>query len=148
MLSLILVCTATVTQLTDVPGVGVKEEEICVGDRVDLGLTSGVDFAAIKLTGKREVISIGGTPTIGGRVGWKPSFWTVSDTLLGVDATVGMTALDLNDPEDRVFVWLVGHLNLLGWVTVGVGGRFGIATKDKVKDIADLVLTGGLRVPF
>lgn len=143
-----LVCTATVTQLTEVPGVGVRETQQCVGDQVTLGLSLGAELAAVQVTGHRGVVSVGATPSVGVRLSWRPAGWPkLLPEALGGELMVAVTTLDPSAPPDRVHAWLVGSLRVIGWFALGLGGRFGLATKPGVPDTVDLVVTGGVRVP-
>lgn len=147
----VLTCSSTVTQLEEVPGVGVRESEECASPTSWLDVAVGVDIVALQLTGKRQVVSLGAAPSFGLLLAWKPETWTATPMALGAELNFAMTVISPEIAEGsatHVESWVVAAFNVMGWFAVGVGGRFGFAIREGYNDFANLVLTGGLRLPL
>lgn len=142
---IVLECSRTTTI-----AVGSKVESTCLtGDEsVWMDLVVGAQLVALQITGKRKIVELGAAPSLGLIFAWRPSWWTATKVLLGGEALVSATVLALDRALSHVEIWTVAGLNLLGYLSIGIGGRYGLATSDESSDFADLVLTSGLRVPI
>ena len=140
-----LTCTSTATILETS---GEVTEEACIDPTAWLDVVVGLHVLALQLTGERQVVELGAAPSLGILFAWRPKFWRATPLLLGVELVVSMTVIDGDGELEHVEAWTVLSLNLLGWMAVGVGGRYGVATRDDLEDFAHLVMTAGLRLPI
>lgn len=146
-----LVCTSTATVLREISSVGVREETECVDPTEWLDLAVGVNVFALQLTGPREVVSLGASPALGMLYAWRPAGWTATPFLLGAELTLAMTLISpaiVEGEATHVEIWTIAGLDLLGYLSIGIGGRFGLAVREGSDDFARLVLAGGLRMPI
>lgn len=130
--------------------VGAAELETCLdGDETTwLDFVVGAQVIALQLTGGRKVVELGAAPSLGLLIAWRPAWWTATRVLLGGEALVSATVLALDRALSHLEIWTVAAINLLGYLSIGIGGRYGIATSEDASDFAELVLTSGLRVPI
>lgn len=147
----ILTCTSTTTRLEEVTGVGVRESTECAEPATWIDLTVGVQLVALQVTGPRQVVSLGASPSLGVLLAWRPVGWTATPFVIGGELTFAMTLISPELAEGtatHVEIWTVGAVNLLGWFAVGIGGRYGLAVREGLEDFARLVVTAGLRIPL
>lgn len=141
---IVIECSKTTTIA---PSIGPELETCLPGDEsVWFDMVIGAQLVAIQLTGERKVVELGAAPALGLMLAWRPSWWKATKLLLGGELIVSATVLDAS--FDHVEIWTVGALNLLGYLSIGVGGYYGIATREELSDFADLIVTGGLRIPI
>lgn len=140
---IVLECSRTTT--ISVAG---RSQETCLdGDEMTwLDLVVGAQLVAIQLTGERKVVELGASPALALLLAWRPTWWTATKLLLGAEAIVSATILDAS--FDHVELWTVAGLNLLGYLSIGIGGYYGIATRAGLRDFAELVVTSGVRIPI
>ena len=150
-LSVQLVCTSSIVTAVELdslaPG-GSKNVYTCTGHELRMGLATGLELGALRLTGERAIIAVA-APTLGLSFSYTPPDWKLPvPSLIGWQFTLGMTTINPSAVGETVDVLLLFQLTALGLFTVGIGLDGHIAAAEGVSDSADLILTGGLRVPL
>ena len=117
-----------------------------IGEQLWLGVSVGLDIVVIDL--KERSYKIGLVPGIGYGLKWRPDWWTLTDSFLGLDLFVEFSFQDYANSGkfDSFLIDLLPIVNIFDWLSVGAGVRWIISLDpDIVKDDYRGIISFGIK---
>lgn len=111
------------------------------------GLAANLDIVHINLSTRK--VQLGFTPGVGFGVRWAPPWWTLTRSLISVDALLGASFANLDEADDFDYFQIsaVPVVSLAGFLSVGLGVSLNLALKPGAKDTLEYVFSFGLSAP-
>jgi len=114
---------------------------------VFLSLQATVDVVHVNLATRK--VDLGFTPGVGFGMRWKPSWWSLTDSFLGVITLIGANFIDIDDISDFDYfkVTAVPVLSIAGFLSIGYGVSYNLSLKPGSRDTLEYILSFGLSTP-
>ncbi|HRW25057.1 MAG TPA: hypothetical protein P5298_11645 [Spirochaetia bacterium] len=151
LIALVLLSVACLPALAQSGRGGDKESAEAEADsksqELFFSLQATVDVVHVNLATRK--VDMGFTPGVGFGMRWKPSWWSLTDSFLGVITLVGANFIDIDDVSDFDYfkVSAVPVLSIAGFLSVGYGVSYNLSLKPGSRDTLEYILSFGLSTP-
>ncbi len=111
------------------------------------GMNANLSLVHINLSTRKYLV--GFTPGLAFGIQWKPQWWSISPSFLGLDALISATFvnLDASDDLDYFQISAIPVFTIAGMVSAGLGVSYNLAIKAEAKDTLEFIFSFGLSTP-